>query len=172
MTLIRQILQILTHDSRSPFSPFTFHFQAFPVPLFAKSLRSLRTLRLIPALPCIPLAMTAIHVFDYYVQSLSALYDRSEAESITHWVLDEKLGLTKAGLIIHGKETISEVKANQLAAILLRLQKGEPVQYVLGYTTFYGLKLKVNPAMLIPRPETEELVDWIIKEHNRKENLN
>jgi release factor glutamine methyltransferase len=109
--------------------------------------------------------MTAKQVYDYYLSSLSSIYEKSEAENITLWILEDLLGLTKAGLKIREHDAISEVKANELVGILLRLQKGEPVQYVLGYTVFFGLKLKVNPAVLIPRPETEELVDWIIKDH-------
>lgn len=108
--------------------------------------------------------MTLRHVYDHFVKTLAAIYEKQEAENITLWIFEEKLGITKAGLVIRENETLSEVKANDLAYKLVRLLKGEPVQYVLGGTEFYRLKLKVNKNVLIPRPETEELVELIINE--------
>ena len=105
--------------------------------------------------------MKVQQVFDHYVKSLQPLYDLAEARNISFWIMEEKLGLSKVEILTRSSEVISEVKANQLAFILIRLMKGEPIQYILGHTFFYGMKLKVNPAVLIPRPETEELVDWI-----------
>lgn len=58
-----------------------------------------------------------------------------------------------------------------LEEVILRLNQGEPIDYILGYTYFYGLKIRVNTSVLIPRPETEELVEWIIQENKQKENL-
>jgi release factor glutamine methyltransferase len=112
--------------------------------------------------------MTIKNVFDHYVKSLSSLYEKSEAENISHWVIEDLLRITKAEMLLHGEEAISEVKANDLAWKLMRLMKGEPVQYVVGYTFFYGLKLKVNKSVLIPRPETEELVEWMLEDEKKK----
>jgi release factor glutamine methyltransferase len=106
------------------------------------------------------------------MKALKHLYESMEAESITQWIIEEKLGLNKTGLLLHGNEEISELKANELAFQLLRLQKGEPVQYVLGFAEFSGLRLKVNRSVLIPRPETEELVELIIKRYREEKNLN
>ncbi|MBX7107689.1 MAG: peptide chain release factor N(5)-glutamine methyltransferase [Chitinophagales bacterium] len=116
--------------------------------------------------------MTIRHVFDHYVKSLTRLYDKSEAENITHWIFEERLSLSKAGLLLRENDIISEVKANDLAWKLVRLLKGEPVQYVLGGTSFYGMQLHINKNVLIPRPETEELVDWIIKDNQTKGPVN
>ena len=100
------------------------------------------------------------------------MYDENEAKNITHLVIEEKLGWGRASFMLRKDEAISEVKANELTFFLLRLLKGEPVQYVLGYAFFDDLKLKVNPSVLIPRPETEELVDWIIEENKGHKGLN
>lgn len=119
--------------------------------------------------------MTIKNVYDHYVKSLQPLYEKEEAESISQWMLEDRLTISRTEIFLKGNETVSEIKANDLAWKLMRLIKGEPVQYILGYTHFYGMKLKVNKSVLIPRPETEELVDWIIHDYknwNRGEKLN
>ncbi|HYV93314.1 MAG TPA: peptide chain release factor N(5)-glutamine methyltransferase [Chitinophagales bacterium] len=115
--------------------------------------------------------MTIKDVFDHYVQSLSSIYVKSEALAISQWVMEDRLEIKRTEILLHGEEIISEVKANDLAWKLMRLMKGVPVQYVLGYTFFHGMKLKVNKSVLIPRPETEELVEWIISEEKNKSGL-
>jgi release factor glutamine methyltransferase len=60
------------------------------------------------------------------------------------------------------EQEITLQQIEKLSNILTRLQTGEPVQYILGHTEFYGLIFKVNPSVLIPRPETEELVEWVL----------
>jgi release factor glutamine methyltransferase len=116
--------------------------------------------------------MTYRNVYDHYIKIITPLYDLQEAESITSWIFEDKLGLSKIQLLLRGNEVISEVKANELAYALVRLSKGEPIQYVLGYTNFYGLKIKVNRHVLIPRPETEELVAWIVQEQMHRQPCN
>jgi release factor glutamine methyltransferase len=116
--------------------------------------------------------MTYRNVYDHYIKIITPLYDLQEAESITSWIFEDKLGLSKIQLLLRGNEVISEVKANELAYALVRLSKGEPIQYVLGYTNFYGLKIKVNRHVLIPRPETEELVAWIVQEQMLRQPCN
>ncbi|MBK6483588.1 MAG: peptide chain release factor N(5)-glutamine methyltransferase [Chitinophagaceae bacterium] len=116
--------------------------------------------------------MTYRNVYDHYIKIITPLYDLQEAESITSWIFEDKLGLSKIQLLLRGNEVISEVKANELAYALVRLSKGEPIQYVLGYTNFYGLKIKVNRHVLIPRPETEELVAWIVQEQLHRQPCN
>jgi release factor glutamine methyltransferase len=112
--------------------------------------------------------MTIRNAFEHYVKSLASIYDKAEAESIARLLFEERIGLDSAAIITRGDETMSEVKANDLAWKLIRLMKGEPVQYVLGYCHWFGLKLKVNKHVLIPRPETEELVEWVIQEEGKK----
>jgi release factor glutamine methyltransferase len=111
--------------------------------------------------------MTIRNAFEQYVKSLSAVYDHEEAARIAQWLFEERAGLTGVDIITRGDETLSEVKANDLTWKLLRLMKGEPVQYVLGICDWFGMRLKVNNHVLIPRPETEELVEWILDEERK-----
>ena len=78
--------------------------------------------------------------------------------------------LWEEGMRISGNKTV-DLNANDekiLTAYIRRLVNGEPVQYITGVAWFYGIKLKVTPAVLIPRPETEELVEWILSDIKKR----
>jgi release factor glutamine methyltransferase len=94
--------------------------------------------------------------------SLSTLYCKQEIESISKLIFEKVLGLSRLQVYLNQHETISPANLAQITEIVNRLIQFEPIQYILGETEFYGLPLKVNSSVLIPRPETEELVDWII----------
>ena len=101
--------------------------------------------------------MTIRNTFQYFTQELSAIYDESEARSIAQIVLEDAFGV---------RDFLSEeifLKNEKLSQIQEKLLNFEPVQYVLGEADFFGLKFKVTPNVLIPRPETEELVDLVLK---------
>ena len=102
------------------------------------------------------------NVFAVFKQSLSNVYDFNEIEAITLLVVNEISGLSRSQIKAFPENEISIEQAEKLNSILTRLKTGEPVQYILGYTEFYGLSFKVNPDVLIPRPETEELVKWVL----------
>ena len=97
--------------------------------------------------------------------SLSPFYSSREIESITRLIFEKVLGLSRLQIHLHPQITITEANLVQIKEILNRLMQFEPIQYILGATEFYGLIFKVTPAVLIPRPETEELVDWIISDY-------
>lgn len=105
---------------------------------------------------------TVKDVFTGFKARLSALYATDEADAITSLVLSELIQTNKAKLKAFPELEIPENINLQLTEILSRLETGEPVQYILGETEFYGLPFKVSQAVLIPRPETEELVQWIL----------
>ena len=90
-------------------------------------------------------------------QSLSTLYEPQEAQAIVRMVLEEKYNMTLTDIVCGGIDNLSETQLSELQSIMQRLQTGEPVQYVLGYAYFCGRKFHVEPGVLIPRPETEEL---------------
>ena len=106
-----------------------------------------------------------------YVDQLRFLYELPEINSIFRIVIKERLNLSTSHLLINSGQCLRENEQVELKEILVRLCKAEPIQYILGHTEFYGLKLHVTPDTLIPRPETEELVDRIIGRHKSGSNL-
>lgn len=105
--------------------------------------------------------MTAQVLFHQLTQPLSELYDSNEAKSIAYLVLETRYGLTRTQVLMDMPVTHP---VTDLESILERLKNQEPVQYVLGEGDFYGRTFKVAPGVLIPRPETEELVHWTLQE--------
>jgi len=99
---------------------------------------------------------------------LTPLYETSEAKAIIRWVLDVRFGLSMADVLCGKVSELSVSAPKELEDILQRLEKGEPVQYVIGVTEFYGRQFHVEPGVLIPRPETEELCRWIVEESGDK----
>lgn len=94
-------------------------------------------------------------------QSLTPLYDAGEAQAIVRTVLDVKYGMTLTDIICGKVNELSTDEGEKLEAIIGRLQHAEPVQYILGEADFAGRTFHVEPGVLIPRPETAELCQWI-----------
>ena len=99
-------------------------------------------------------------------QSLTPLYDADEARAIVRTVLEVKYGMTLTDIICGKITELSADESIKLEEIMARLQKAEPVQYVLGEADFGGRKFRVEPGVLIPRPETAELCKWIVETQN------
>jgi release factor glutamine methyltransferase len=100
----------------------------------------------------------------HFNQKLSDLYLQTEIDSFFYLLIEEKLKLQRIDLVIQPDVKISAENLEFLNTALTRLQQQEPLQYIIGKTEFYGLPFKVTKDTLIPRPETEELVEWIISE--------
>ncbi|WP_269241968.1 peptide chain release factor N(5)-glutamine methyltransferase [Flavobacterium limnophilum] len=98
-----------------------------------------------------------------FIQELSPIYDAGEAESFFYLILEEKNQLKRIDLALNPDLTFSDEEIQLWNSILEQLKLEIPVQYLLGKTSFYGLDFEVNENVLIPRPETEELVEWIIQ---------
>ena len=106
---------------------------------------------------------TVKDVFDNYRAALTSVYDLAEIESITKMVVYAICGLSNARMKAFPELELPANESSRLSEILEELQTGKPVQYVLGTTEFYGLPFIVNSSVLIPRPETEELVEWAVE---------
>ncbi len=100
-------------------------------------------------------------IIDYIQAQLAPFYSPEEAKELAFWVLEETTGLSRAAISAR-KDTQN---ISNIEIILKRLQKKEPIQYIFGHTLWFGLDLLVNSSTLIPRPETAELVEWILAEH-------
>lgn len=101
----------------------------------------------------------------YLQLSLSELYPDSEIRSFWLLILEYLTEYSRTDIITNKNSVLSAEQNEKLKTIVERLQNFEPIQYILGDTDFFGLPFFVNRNVLIPRPETEELVDWILKEN-------
>lgn len=93
---------------------------------------------------------------------LTPVYDDGEAKAIVRLVLESRFGLSMSDIYVGKVNELSPNDNKELAKIMLRLEKAEPVQYVLGTADFHGYTYKVEQGVLIPRPETAELADWVV----------
>lgn len=109
----------------------------------------------------------------HFREQLQSIYSKNEAGIITQWVWESLAGISESDLLKNDGGEISEPDRLSLDVALNQLLLHKPVQYVTGDCWFYKMNLKVNEDVLIPRPETEELVELIIKENEirKKENL-
>ena len=98
---------------------------------------------------------------------LTPLYDEGEAQAIVRLVLEVQFGITLPDIYTGKVNELSREAEEELEKIILRLERSEPVQYVLGRETFCGRTFHVAPGVLIPRPETEVLCRWIEEDNNQ-----
>ena len=96
---------------------------------------------------------------------LTPLYEISEAKAIVRWVLDVRFGLSMADILCDKVNQLSADDQKELETMTQRLEKGEPVQYIIGMADFCERQFHVAPGVLIPRPETEELCRWITQKN-------
>ena len=101
-------------------------------------------------------------------EELSGYYTQSEASALTRIIATEMLGIPQMTFFLKDDVTLKAEQEAMLFNTIERLKKHEPIQYIQGYSDFCGLRFKVTPATLIPRPETSELVEWIAADHSGK----
>lgn len=104
----------------------------------------------------------------YFIEKLTPLYDVMEAESFFAISLEELKGWKRVDVALNPDAELSSDEVEKWDAVLHQLELQKPIQYIFGHTYFYGLDFEVNENTLIPRPETEELVEWVIHENKNR----
>ena len=107
----------------------------------------------------------------YYKAKLLENYDEREAEALLFLLIEEYTGISKLKIVTDPGLTLTESELLKVHFAVKDLNNHKPVQYIIGKTEFYGLTIKVDKDVLIPRPETEELVELVIKESQHRKNL-
>lgn len=97
-----------------------------------------------------------------YIDKIAKAYEAGEARAVFYRLMEDKYGLSRVELCLGAMNRLSEEQLSELDADVERLANGEPVQYVVGFEMFRGNRFDVRDGVLIPRVETEELVDWIV----------
>lgn len=103
--------------------------------------------------------------------NISSHYSAGEVAALTRIIATELLGISDMAYYLKEDTTLTAEQRQLLDDAIERLQKKEPIQYILGYSDFCGLRFKVTTATLIPRPETSELVEWIASESKSGEQI-
>lgn len=106
-------------------------------------------------------------IYRSIINRLQKIYDTGEAKALARIVLEECFGLTMTDVICGKASELTEEQQQELEKVVSRLENSEPLQYVLGYADFYSYRFDVAPGVLVPRPETEELVEKVIAEASR-----
>lgn len=107
----------------------------------------------------------------FFLDTLSKVYDAAEAESLFYICLEELKGWKKVDLAMNNNAELDRVELVKWNEVLTQLEQERPIQYIFGNAHFYGLEFFVDENTLIPRPETEELVEWIINENKGKKDI-
>lgn len=105
----------------------------------------------------------AISVMQLFRKELEGLYPKEELETFIFLTLNEYAGFSRSDVALKKEHRFSESELLKFYRVIRKLKQHVPIQYILGSTEFYGLHFFVNEAVLIPRPETEELVEWVIE---------
>lgn len=108
--------------------------------------------------------MTRRETIDRITARLTGLYDEREARNLARWLVAECCRESLSALLTDPAREVEPAVAERLEEAAGQLAAGRPLQYILGETDFYGRRFAVREGVLIPRPETEELVDWIVRE--------
>jgi len=116
--------------------------------------------------------MTIQQAYQLLVQQLFTLYSDREAQQVADWVLEHITGFKKIDRVLNKQFLLNNNQQDLLKKYTAQLLDHTPVQYVLEEAWFAGMPLYVNPHVLIPRPETEELVEWIINDYTFSANPN
>ena len=106
---------------------------------------------------------------NYIITELRGFYPEEELRELAFWIIEESTGLTRTQILTDCKGTQN---IPNIEIILQKLRAHMPIQYIFGYTDWMGMRLRVTPDTLIPRPETAELIEWIVTTCNQSQPLN
>ncbi len=109
------------------------------------------------------------HMIDSYIADLENYYEREEATTMIYWLVEDFFGATRTRIAMTPDWRLSESEMLKLHFANKELKRYKPVQYIVGKVPFMNLTLQVTPDVLIPRPETEQLVDWMMKMERKKD---
>lgn len=102
---------------------------------------------------------------------LTPLYDAGEAKAIVRWLLDVRFGLSMAVILCDKMKELPKEDQKALERMMQRLESGEPIQYIIGVADFFGRSFHVAPGVLIPRPETAELCEYVLSCRKTEEKI-
>ena len=114
--------------------------------------------------------MTVDRIIENFITKLKGFYSLKESRSLAYLAIESKMGLNRHQIFIQNDREVESYTESELLKVLEELETGRPIQYILSETEFCGLKFSVDENVLIPRPETEELIYWIkenIAEYSR-----
>jgi release factor glutamine methyltransferase len=98
----------------------------------------------------------------YFIEQVAPYFDAEEATSFFYLLIEQRRNLKRVDLVMQPDLFLTESELAEFQFVISELQRHKPIQYILGSTEFYGLQFDVNEHTLIPRPETEELVEWVV----------
>ena len=107
--------------------------------------------------------------YEYIKKELAGIYSEREILSLCYIILEHKLELKRHEIMLYPEALVTDATFNQISEMIHQLKEEIPIQHILGSVEFCGLSIRVTPDVLIPRPETEELVSWITENENDQE---
>jgi len=110
-------------------------------------------------------------ILKFALQELEGIYLENEIKQMTYNLITHFCNIPKTSILANTQQAVLESELLKMNFAIKDLKKEKPLQYIMGYTDFYNIKLNLNHKVLIPRPETEELVDMIIKENKGRKDL-
>lgn len=114
---------------------------------------------------------TVSHLYKTIVDRLTPTVGNGEARAMANLIVEAKIGIKRIDIAVNPDSTVTDITVQAVDKVVNRVVAGEPLQYVLGFAWFHGLKLTVGPGVLIPRPETSQLVDIISDDWGSKPDL-
>ncbi|MBT3754325.1 MAG: peptide chain release factor N(5)-glutamine methyltransferase [Flavobacteriaceae bacterium] len=115
--------------------------------------------------------MTLVKYRNYFFTILKSIIEQNEIEEVFFWIIDNYCGISRMDYILNPDLKLSNHQKENLMNAVSLLKTNMPIQYVLGESEFMSLKFNLNSNVLIPRPETEELVSWVIKDDNHNKTI-